>query len=279
MAIFVLQLGGGRDIDTIEGLKLVRYGDLPLEDVQALGAFPVMLPVGEIPVALQVGVVDGIIVEGRRDRDEVAAFLGEEVTSLNLETGEIGTLPGSDLPSDGADALTGTGGADTIALLGGADSYAGKGGADRILGNGGRDTLDGGGGADTLKGGSGADNLTGGKGSDRILGDNGDDTLKGGSGSDRIEGGRGDDRMLGGTGADIFRFGPAFGEDVIVDFDARDDREKIDLRDVGAISGFKDLKSNHMEKDGGDVRIEAGANEILLRDVALKALDSDDFIF
>ncbi|WP_068115712.1 calcium-binding protein [Tropicimonas marinistellae] len=125
-------------------------------------------------------------------------------------------------------------------------------------------------GNDILRGSANADMLEGGAGDDRLVGNGGRDTLKGG---------RGDDRMTGGSGLDQFVFADRFGQDVITDFNAAKAGEKIDLRAVGAIESFADLRNNHMRQAGDDVRIETGANVLLLEDVVLGDLQAEDFLF
>jgi hypothetical protein len=46
------------------------------------------------------------------------------------------------------------------------------------------------------------------------------------------------------------------------------------------VTGFADLKAHHMEKDGADVVIDAGAGDaITLEGVKLKDLHAADFAF
>ncbi|GGH19208.1 hypothetical protein GCM10007036_21920 [Alsobacter metallidurans] len=77
------------------------------------------------------------------------------------------TPPTSQVPTEGADKLSGQGGNDVI---------DGKGGDDVINGMGGNDTILGAGGADTLWGNEGNDSLNGGGGSDVMYGGVGNDT-------------------------------------------------------------------------------------------------------
>lgn len=143
-------------------------------------------------------------------------------------------------------------------------------GADLLKGYAGDDLLQTGGGNDALRGGDGADLLRAGRG---------DDVLSGGDGSDRLIGGKGDDRMTGGLGNDIFIFEDGFGHDVICDFDATADKERIYLVGVTAIETFADLRDNHMSAQGDDVVIDAGGGDtILLLDVDLGDLDRADFL-
>ncbi|MEL7252639.1 MAG: M10 family metallopeptidase C-terminal domain-containing protein [Pseudomonadota bacterium] len=119
-------------------------------------------------------------------------------------------------------------------------------------------------------------------------GDSGDNTLNGGTeaellvgmgGADTINGGAGDDVLVGGGKSDTFVFNDGFGNDVIADFNAQDDNEKIDLSDVGEISDFNDLVNNHLSTVNGVVTITDGANTIALNGVDINDLGVDDFIF
>ncbi len=144
----------------------------------------------------------------------------------------------------------------------------------------GADVLKGGDGDDTLKGGGGKDKLKGEDGRDALYGGSGNDRLNGGEGRDHLEGGKGNDKLTGGLDTDIFIFEDGFGRDVIKDFDATSDKEKIDLDGVTAIVGFSDLKNNHMSQDGADVVIDAGGGDtITLLDVDLADLNAADFLF
>ena len=69
--------------------------------------------------------------------------------------------------------------------------------------------------------------LNGTSGRDMLMGGIGRDTLNGGNGDDIISDGGGEDRMAGGSGADVFVLAADGARDVIVDFDATQD--KIDL--------------------------------------------------
>ncbi|WP_088342699.1 MULTISPECIES: peroxidase family protein [Rhodomicrobium] len=99
----------------------------------------------------------------------------------------------------------------------GAFAATGNGLANVITGGGGNDVLSGGGGADTLNGGDGAD------------------TLNGDGGNDVLIGGLGDDVLNGGAGNDMFVFGPGFGADTIIGFDANPagGQDLIDLTAFG----------------------------------------------
>lgn len=110
-----------------------------------------------------------------------------------------------------------------------ANQMTGGAAADTLRGLGGDDVLSGLGGNDTLYGGAGADSLLGGEGADTLFGEGGNDILDGGDGDDILDGGVGNDIMIGGAGNDtlyasqgndILVFGPNFGNDTIIGFDA-----------------------------------------------------------
>jgi len=110
-----------------------------------------------------------------------------------------------------------------------ANQMTGGAAADTLRGLGGDDVLSGMGGNDTLYGGAGADSLLGGEGGDTLFGEGGNDILDGGDGDDILDGGAGNDIMIGGAGNDtlyadqgndILVFGPNFGSDTIIGFDA-----------------------------------------------------------
>ncbi|MDZ4194963.1 MAG: peroxidase family protein [Pseudomonas sp.] len=110
-----------------------------------------------------------------------------------------------------------------------ANQMTGGAAADTLRGLGGDDVLSGLGGNDTLYGGAGADSLLGGEGADTLFGEGGNDILEGGDGDDILDGGTGNDIMIGGAGNDtlyasqgndILVFGPNFGNDTIIGFDA-----------------------------------------------------------
>lgn len=152
-------------------------------------------------------------------------------------------------------------------------------GSDRMIGSWGDEVANGGNGSDVMRGRKGDDSLVGANGDDTLAGGRGEDVLKGGAGSDDMIGGRGDDRMTGGGDADTFIFAGTFGQDVITDF-KDNNAEKIDLRGVQVITGWNDLKNNHLENTGqGAVISDGDGNAILLSAFAANDLDSGDFIF
>ena len=187
------------------------------------------------------------------------------IISIAVPTGTYG--PGVDI------ALTSLG-----ATLSQNDIITGTAAKDVFKSGAGADDVQGAGGNDTLKGEAGRDKLSGDGGNDKLFGGGGNDTLKGGAGKDVLDGGKGNDKMVGGGGADTFTFSK--GNDRITDFNAANNREKIDLSGVSSIKHFKDLKNNHLSEVGDDVLItDAGGNTLTLNGLAISDLDKGDFIF
>jgi Ca2+-binding RTX toxin-like protein len=140
------------------------------------------------------------------------------------------------------------------------------------------DTLEGGGGNDKLNGLSGKDTLRGDGGNDRLKGGGGKDNLKGGAGDDVLDGGLGNDKLIGGYGGDRFVFSK--GKDVITDFNTAGTKEMIDLSDVASITGFQDLKANHLNEVGGNLVIDDQVgNTLTVNGVSIADLEKGDFIF
>ena len=96
------------------------------------------------------------------------------------------------------------------------------------------DTLRGDNGNDALSGLGGADTLYGGNGDDLLFGGSGRDTLYGEKGNDVLNGSAGNDTMDGGQGNDMFIFGPGFGNDQVLGFDA-DPSGGQDFLDISAL--------------------------------------------
>lgn len=102
----------------------------------------------------------------------------------------------------------------------------------------------------------------------------------GNAGNNKLIGNAGIDKHTGGKGNDTFVFGDKSGLDLIRDFDAKNNAEKIHLTGVSAIKDFQDLKANHMVQQGSDVYIGfSGSEGVLLHNVKLKNLDAKDFVF
>lgn len=102
-------------------------------------------------------------------------------------------------------------------------------------------------------------------------------TLVGNSGDNLLNGMTANDSLRGNGGADVFIFSTGTGKDTIVDFVTGTDR--IDLGDLNAITGFSDLKSNHLSTVGGDAHITAGSDVIIIKGVTAGELDAADFLF
>ncbi|MDQ2089680.1 PKD domain-containing protein [Marimonas arenosa] len=186
---------------------------------------------------------------------------------------------------DGNDVLEGGSENDTLNGGDGNDTLLGQADNDRVNGGNGSDEIIGGLGRDTINGNLGPDRLLGTGGYDQIYGGGGNDTLIGGIGFDRLEGGLGDDVLIGGINADRFVFSDGHGNDTIVDFDALNDKEKIDLTDVSSIASLVDLDLSNPNNGaamqvGANVVIDTGGgNSIVLENVNLADLDANDFIF
>ena len=105
--------------------------------------------------------------------------------------------------------------------------------------------------------------------------------MKGKKGKDVLNGAKGNDVLTGGKGADQFVFNNKWGNDVIRDFDANNNKDDIDLSGVTAIKSFRDLKNNHMTQEEGstDVIITVGGNTITIENVDIADLGKNDFIF
>ncbi|MGJ8690827.1 MAG: calcium-binding protein [Gammaproteobacteria bacterium] len=240
---------------------------------------------------------------GEHDNDEIYGNHGNDL--LNGGIGNDTAIGGL-----GNDELYGQGGFDWLEGGGGNDHIDGGNQADNLLGGSGDDTLLGGNGLDRLFGEGDDDFLSGWQGNDALFGQNGNDTLVGQQDNDRLDGGSGNDWLDGGTeedflsggagfdtliassgndtlrgdfNADTFVFydsGGGFGQDIILDFDANNNFERVDLSRVASINNFSDLMSNHISQVGSNVLIDAGGNNtITLVNVTINDLDNVDFIF
>ncbi len=216
------------------------------------------------------------------------------------------TLIGSDADNqlsgnDGDDLLSGTGGNDTLDGGAGNDTVGyetttagvtvdlGAGTAsgpeidtdsladiENALGGSGDDSLSGSGAGNLLAGNAGDDTLDGGAGND---------TLEGGDGEDLILSGDGDDLLTGGAGADTFLFDLWTGTDTITDFTpggcgcSGEPSDKIDVSAFGFSNLFELGMLIEGAMDGTWIRLsEAGGGDVLLEDVLLFNLTSNDFI-
>lgn len=180
----------------------------------------------------------------------------------------------------GSDRMFGQEGADL--MFGGWFSDFMYGGAnnDRLEGEGGLDRLFGGGGNDVLLGGAQDDVLFGAGQDDFLGGGTGNDILRGEGGRDVLSGDAGNDTLEGGWFSDRFVFRDGFGLDVITDFDPNNLNERIDLRNVSAITDFTDLVTNHLFQVASDVEIrDLLGNVITVENVTLASLsDGNDFL-
>jgi VCBS repeat-containing protein len=143
-------------------------------------------------------------------------------------------------------------------------------GSDTLAGMQNNDTLIGGWGDDLLIGQNDKDLLLGGGGADRLFGDNGSDTLNGG---------RGSDTLFGGAGPDTFVFDRTSGDDVIGDFDVKNDVMKF----TGVYTSYTQAMANASQTSAGVVFTYTGdddlAHTITLSGMLKSQLKADDFIF
>ena len=161
--------------------------------------------------------------------------LADTTPGNNSAAASVGTdVVCDNVPTSGADAVTGTSGADILCGLGGNDSFRGLKGNDLIFGGNGTDLLsyvgatateadlrhqglgligamarsgtghgkDSFTGIENVQGSSFADLLTGDGSANRLLGGDGNDVLRGLGGPDRLEGGAGADKLTGGASTD-----------------------------------------------------------------------------
>ncbi|MEM8730413.1 MAG: spondin domain-containing protein [Pseudomonadota bacterium] len=160
-----------------------------------------------------------------------------------------------------------------------------QGGNDIITTGAGWDVIDAGTGSDTVRAGRGNDILDlaggfdigiGGKGDDQIWGGFGEDRLLGGLGNDHLSGGGQDDRLNGGLGDDTFYFSDGYGTDRIVDFDRFGD-DQIALS-IAGVEDFDDVL-DAANDTGFGVRLEFGADTLILSGVDVNTLGDSDFAF
>ena len=106
------------------------------------------------------------------------------------------------------------------------------------------------------------------------------ENLTGTAFDDWLQGDAGNNDLTGGGGSDTFVFADGHGADRIMDFEATNDAEKIDLSGIAAITDFTDLWNNRMSQSGADVVIDTGTGSITLIGVQLSDLqDGTDFVF
>jgi Ca2+-binding RTX toxin-like protein len=238
------------------------------------------------------GQSDDDVLAGWAGNDQINGGTGSDTIYGGTGNDRLVGWSGNDLifGAEGQDTLIGHGGNDTLLGQSDDDVLAGWAGNDQINGGTGSDTIYGGTGNDGLVGWAGNDKVYGGEaqdtifghgGNDTLLGQNGDDVLAGWAGDDQIRGGAGNDLLAGGTQSDDFIFVDGFGQDTIVDFDANDGAEDIDLQRVSSITDFADLMNNHVTEAGSHVLIEAldGSGDFIrVNGVTLADLDQTDFI-
>ena len=237
----------------------------------------------------------------------LAASIGTLLSGTTVFDDVLSGTPGNDIIDllAGDDSYDAGAGDDTVLGGGGDDTLVGGDGADRLYGQGGFDIasyadetlgvgvrLDGiaaWGGAtgdvlvdiEGLIGSGFRDTLVGNDDDNLLQGRGGDDTLWALGGNDALIGGDGADRLYGQGGSDRFIFADGFGTDTILDFDATDADEQIDLSALSTIASYTALTGNsHMSQQGADVVIDDFAgNTITLASVQLGDLDSTDFLF
>jgi Ca2+-binding RTX toxin-like protein len=221
---------------------------------------------------------DGL--NGKAGDDQLSGGDGNDGLNGNIGNDTVNGDAGSDrvYGHQGTDTLNGGSGNDF--MFGGDDD-------DAMNGDGDNDYMDGGDGADTMHGGDGVDVVKGRDGNDTLRGGAGNDTVNGGSGDDVIIGGSGDDKLVGSSGADTHVFGPAWGDDRIVDFVSGTDM--IDLTGLGLkgagesnADAFAKLSFVRVGAGGRDTVISVtgdSANSILVEGVKPVALTAASFVF
>ena len=156
-------------------------------------------------------------------------------------------------------------------------------GDDLLRAGAGDDQLNGRWGGDIVSGGAGDDLLNGGFGDDLLNGGASNDRVHGGFGRDALAGGEGEDVLFGGLGRDSFVFDG--GHDVLRDFDSGFEflwwslsGDKISL-DIAGVNSFADVLASASQV-GHHTRLEFSEDDsLLLRNVCVAELDSDDFAF
>lgn len=173
---------------------------------------------------------------GDNGADILHGGTGHDILDGGYGADEIHGGHGNDTLIGGAgqDLLDGGTGHDRLDGGDDSDTLIGGHGRDTLIGGDGYDGLDGGTGHDLLDGGDGKDSLIGGHGNDTLIGGLMDDSLDGGTGQDILNGGAGDDTLTGGYGRDsfVFNFATEAGDDVITDFNARQDSLDITAQEV-----------------------------------------------
>lgn len=234
-------------------------------------------------------------IDGGRGADTIIGGDGYDYLSGNSFADYLDGGAGRDTLVGGTNNDTLIGGTDRDLLSGGNgdDLMLGGIGNDRLVGGRGQDTMNGGNNNDRLVGGEGDDLLIGERGNDTIRAGEGNDTIKGGddddyidgaAGFDEINGGAGNDTLQGAFNADTFIFADNHGDDIILDFAATNNFEKIDFSDLAGMDSLADVIGTGSgtaaaTQTGSDVLIDTGSGSILLKDVLYSDLDAADFIF
>lgn len=306
----------GAGIDTIDlsGYNMAQYLSLEEGVMSDIGGY-----FGNFSIAYGAVIENAIGGNGNDTidgNDAANTILGGSGNDVILGGGGSDTIDGGDdddeiyggsegdllFGGNGADTLVGEMGNDTIyggndadLILGGNgnDSLFGEQGNDVLRGGRGDDFLDGGNrndrlygaeGDDTLLGGNGDDLLRGGAQNDLMLGGDGNDVLIGGAGFDTLDGGAGDDIMVGAFNADTFVFADDHGNDIIEDFEAANDFERIDFSNLSTLNSLADVLGSGSgtaaaTQVGLDVVIDTGSGTITLLNVNYADLDAADFVF
>lgn len=154
--------------------------------------------------------------------------------------------------------------------------YSGD-GSDSVSGNSLANTIYGMRGADFLRGSGGNDRLEGGAGADKLYGDGGNDTLLGGDATDLLLGGAGNDQLYGQAGTDTFQFAPAFGVDIVMDFQNNQDTLKLDDAIWGGGKSASDVVAQYARVVGTDTVFDfGGGNTITVKNVTSTSVFLDD---
>ncbi|MGO4389335.1 hypothetical protein AB4Y85_17545 [Microvirga sp. 2YAF29] len=188
---------------------------------------------------------------------------------------------------DGNDTLRGDSGHDLLDGGEGNDKLYGGTGDDQLTGAAGDDILNGDDGNDVLEGEDGNDKLYGGNGDDILRGWFGDDQLTGGAGDDVLDAGAGNDVLTGGVGSDRYVFNSDMGQDIVKDFNIKQDELLLIRHDINhsGIVDFDTLKP-HMKQVGKNVVMDLGKGEWLggddqltVMNVRLADLKAEHFYF
>lgn len=221
------------------------------------------------------------LIHGGSGRDEIWAGSQNDTVYGGAGNDSIRGQQGKDLihGGDGRDTILGDNSDDTIYGEEGNDVLRGGNGADLVVGGEGNDRLFGAEHQDTILGGNGNDLIRAGYQSDYADGGAGDDYIVGGGGYDTLIGGAGNDTMEGNVNADLFVFEDGHGADVILDFNATNNGEKLVFSELSTMNTYADVMTAAVQQ-GANVFIDTGSgNSILLEDVLLADLHATDFTF